>query len=376
MIGAAAARHLAESGRSVALIGPGEPEPTEVSTWDGPFSSHGDHGRITRIGDADPMWAEAAARSIARYPDIEQRSGIRFHDPCGLLVVSPLLDRWLQAGPGAGASIERLDADEALARTGVTLTPGTQAAFEAAPAGHINPLKLVAAQTDLAGAAGAIVVDDAVSSIERTDGRFGLSGRWGTITAERVLLATGAFSHRLFARDPLEHDLGLIRWPRTVLMVEVGERPGPDPAPDMPSLIAAPAPDARLASIYWVPPVRYPDGRSYLKIGGAMAGGPTDAGSYPDDGDLTHWFVTGGDPVEVEALEACVAALLPDRKLGARFSKPCVTTHTPSGHPIIEWVEPGLAIAIGGNGSAAKSSDELGRRAASLVVDEPVGLPG
>ena len=34
----------------------------------------------------------------------------------------------------------------------------------------------------------------------------------------------------------------------------------------------------------------------------------------------------------------------------------------------IDWLDDGLAVAIGGNGSAAKSSDEIGRLAASLFT--------
>ena len=36
-------------------------------------------------------------------------------------------------------------------------------------------------------------------------------------------------------------------------------------------------------------------------------------------------------------------------------------TGTPTGHPYVGWIDDGLAVALAGNGSAAKSSDELGR---------------
>ena len=93
MIGSAAGRHLAESGRRVALIGPGEP--ADRRTSDGPFCSHPDEGRITRIAGRNEMWTEVAARSCERYADIEARSGIRFHTPCGVIVGYPD-DRLLQ----------------------------------------------------------------------------------------------------------------------------------------------------------------------------------------------------------------------------------------------------------------------------------------
>ncbi|NDH83925.1 MAG: FAD-dependent oxidoreductase, partial [Acidimicrobiia bacterium] len=93
LIGSGAGRHLAESGRSVALIGPGEPSDWKVS--DGPFSSHHDQGRITRIAGRNAMWTEVAAHACARYADIEARSGIGFHTPRGVLVVYPDAADWV-----------------------------------------------------------------------------------------------------------------------------------------------------------------------------------------------------------------------------------------------------------------------------------------
>ena len=58
----------------MALIGPDEAP--ERTGWPGPFSSHPDEGRITRIAGRTELWTEVAARSVARYPDIEARSGI------------------------------------------------------------------------------------------------------------------------------------------------------------------------------------------------------------------------------------------------------------------------------------------------------------
>lgn len=366
MIGSAAARHLAEAGLSVVLAGPGEPAPEDRQRWTGPFASHFDEGRITRIGDADPVWAAVAARSIERYPDIEQRSGIRFHHRCGLLVASPALDHWMEAGPAHGAAIERLDPVEVVNRTGITLAAGIDSALEGPPAGHINPRRLVEAQTVLAEAAGAVVIDHPVLTLEPSAGRFELGGSWGTLVADRVLVATGAFANHLVDRR-----VPTVRKPRTVLLVELDLDAEDGVDPSIPSLILGPAPDSRLESIYWVPPVRFPDGRMMLKIGGAPH--PDDdpvIGSGPDgDEELIRWFRSDGDPDEADALAACVASLLPGHSVRSMATSPCVLTTTPSGYPVIDWLEPGLAVAIGGNGSAAKSSDELGRLAAQLVTD-------
>ena len=83
LIGSAAARYLAGESDAVALLGP--PEPSDWENHDGVFSSHYDEGRITRIMDSNPHWAEFAHRSIDEYPNIEKESGIRFFHPVGCL---------------------------------------------------------------------------------------------------------------------------------------------------------------------------------------------------------------------------------------------------------------------------------------------------
>jgi glycine/D-amino acid oxidase-like deaminating enzyme len=56
MFGAAATRHLSARGSRVVAVGPDEP--ADWKTHDGVFSSHYDQGRITRVIDADPIWAQ------------------------------------------------------------------------------------------------------------------------------------------------------------------------------------------------------------------------------------------------------------------------------------------------------------------------------
>ena len=136
-------------------------------------------------------------------------------------------------------------------------------------------------------------------------------------------------------------------------------------APDerIPSLILQGPPDDRLNEVYWVPPVPYPDGRIRLKVGGDLK-----AFDPLGPGDLVTWFRSDGDRAEVEALEHSLRALLPDVTFGDLVGAPCVVTGTATGLPYIGWVDDRIAVAVGGNGSAAKSGDELGRIAASLVT--------
>lgn len=349
MIGSAAARHLGEAGVATALIGPDEPEDRAASA--GPFSSHPDEGRITRIAGRTGLWSRLAARSIARYHDIAVRSGIRFHTPVGMAVAGPDLDDWLDSGLIYGSDIRKVDADWLRSSTGIALDNGHPIGFEGPPAGHINPRRLVEAQTRLAEVADATIIREAVTSLERTEGGFEVSGSWGSLLAQRVLLTTGAFGRTL-----LDADLDVDRRPRSVLLAELAA------SPNLPSLICKEPPDARLEGIYWVPPVPFPDGRHCLKIGGSLI----EPSSIDDEAALVEWFHGAGDEVEVDALEQALRALLPDAEILSTSSTPCVITETASGYPYIGFVEDDLAVAVGGNGSAAKSSDELGRLASSL----------
>src|SRR3546814_17887335 len=77
LIGSAAGRHLADLTDGVALLGPDEP--ADRAAHAGVFASHYDKGRMTRVVDSDPAWEVTAKRSIYRYAEIEERSGIRLH---------------------------------------------------------------------------------------------------------------------------------------------------------------------------------------------------------------------------------------------------------------------------------------------------------
>ena len=351
MIGSGAGRHLAESGASVALIGPGEPENRRTS--EGPFCSHPDQGRITRIAGRNEMWTEVAAKSCARYADIEARSGIRFHTPRGVIVCYPDAADWVTRAAEWGSDARLVDADWTRTATGISIDNGLGIVHEGAPAGYINPRRLVAAQTTLTAAAGGTVIEEPVTDVQRRNGAFVISGPFGSIEAARILLATGAFGSELF-----DWKLDVERRARTIVMARLADDGR------IPSLILDQPPDDRVEELYWVPPVEYPDGSVRIKIGGNLT-----ETILLEPGDLTEWFHGDGDPTEIDCLTNNLRALLPDASLGDIVTAPCVITGTRTGMPFIGMVEDGIGVALAGNGSAAKSSDELGRLGASLFND-------
>lgn len=352
MIGSAAARHLAEAGHSVVVIA--APEPPQWSDGDGPFASHYDAGRITRVSSADPVWAELAARSIRRYADIEARSGISFHDPRGLAWIGHDVEAAITPAVDRGGDARPVSAEWLAANTGIAAPPirGLQCAYEGAPAGVVSPRHLVAAELRLAELAGATIVYGAVDSLARSGQACQVTGRFGDFAADRVLLATGAYGAQLAGVS-----LGMERRLRTIVRADVG------PGVDIPSLIADDVVHPELEGIYWVPPVVYPDGSVLLKIGGDFL--PVETASA--NSDIDAWFAGGGSTAEAAALHATMTTLLPNAEVRSWDKQPCVVTYTSTGYPHIGWIDDQVAVAVGGCGSSAKSCDELGHVAAMLL---------
>ncbi|SOC85118.1 sarcosine oxidase [Ensifer adhaerens] len=368
LMGAAAARHLANMTQGVALIGPSEP--ADKRRHRGVFASHYDEGRITRTIDPDPVWARLARHSIGRYRDIETATGISFYREVGSLLTGAgtedgrrYVDRTALAADMAGVKAERLSQAEMLNRFPHFSFPvGTEGIFERIGAGHISPRRLVLAQTQLAERAGAMRIDAEVATIREAGGHVDVTLADGTvIEAERVLCATGGFS---IQNGLLPQPLDLKVYGRTVVLFEVGEADA-QAMNAMPSMIHK-ADEAR-DDVYMLPPIRYPDGKFYLKIGGD----PDEMELQAED--MGDWFRSDGRQHAREHLVARMQALVPGLDVLSMSSAACVTSYTSTGYPAIGWLSPGrIGVVTGGCGAAAKSSDEIGRLGAELVFEDRI----
>ncbi|MGC4391151.1 FAD-dependent oxidoreductase [Agrobacterium sp. M50-1] len=366
MMGAAAARHLAETVDGVALIGPGEP--ADIKSHQGVFASHYDEARITRTIDGDADWALLANRSIARYADITARSGVEFYAPVGCLMVGPqrggdnsFVDDVRKAAARLGVSTELLDGQSLENRFPYfTFEPGCEGVFERNNAGYVNPRALVKAQTILAEMAGVTLIDDIVVSTREEGGRVSVQTASGAVyTADRVLVAAGGFS---IMKDLLPQPVALDVYARTVAFFEIDEGDLAQYA-DMPSLIYEPREPTK--HIYLLPPVRYPDGKFYLKIGG-----DPDDKRLGSDPEIREWFRSGGRESVRDHLSDIVGTLVPSIDLSRVSMAACVVSKTGSSYPAIGFTaSPRIAVLTGGNGTAAKSSDEIGRLGAGLLRD-------
>ena len=122
-----------------------------------------------------------------------------------------------------------------------------------------------------------------------------------------------------------------------------------------------------LYDLYCLPPIKYPDGQWYIKIG---------TGDFPNKlPTLEHvleWFRGPPAGPDVAMLTKELHALYPCLESCEKTTTNCVLTYTAHGNPIIDWARQDvLAVAVGGNGAAAKSADEIGRLAAAFVLGSP-----
>lgn len=366
MMGAAAARHLSAQTDGVALIGPAEPVNRRTHT--GVFSSHYDEARITRGFDGDPVWAELAQRSIRRYAEIEAKSGIRFFTEAGCLftgngkgLAGDYVSRALSSAGRLGLGVETIGSDRLVGRFAMFSLPADHNGyFEARNAGHVNPRALVKAQCTVAAAQGARLVRETAAHIRDTSKGVEVSTREGAVhTAEKVIVAAGGFTNMA---DLLPSPVDMAATGRTIAFFELDEA-RQALFGVMPSTIVLAETEDDI--VYILPPVRYPDGKVYLKIGGE-----SEKGRLETLAEAIDWFHSDGTPGEVEFLKKRALSLMPELAGCPVTSGSCVASITRSGYPYIGYTQSSnVAVLTGGNFVSAKSSDEIGRLGAVLLLD-------
>lgn len=185
------------------------------------------------------------------------------------------------------------------------------------------------------------------------------SGR--VIKAGQVVVACGAFTDAsLLNGVKLPYTLH----GRTVLLVDVTEMLESHPSLlQTPSLIAASQGAKPFEYIYQLPPLRYPDGRYYVKIGTSEF-----PHAMPDAKATRRWFQSPPAEEDLEALRAELYKLYPALRGCPETGANCAFTCTENGRPIIRSISSHITVAVGCNGSAAKSSDEIGRLAACCAL--------
>ena len=364
MVGAACAKHLAQAADGVALVGPVEPR--DRKAHQGVFASHDDESRLPRTLDPHPSHALFVIRATERFRDIERRSGVRFFRETGHLAITPEQDspelyrRQLDEVAAQHATeYEALDADELRSRFPALRFPtGFVGRYQRKLAGVINPRTLVQAQVELATKDGAVCIEETVTGVQAAGGRVEIHTDTGrTLSGDRVLFATGAFTnHHQFTSRPL----ALSCSGRTLVHMEIPKTDA-EQLGELPTLIYRTASAVKRG--YIVPPTEYPDGRTYVKIGGSGENEP----KLRDSQAVSDWFRTDGRPSAAATLSATLREFYPAVEFLSAKTTPCVGYSTATDMPYIAPVAAGVYVAIA-QGAAAKSTDELGLIAARMLA--------
>jgi sarcosine oxidase len=359
LIGSAAARHLSKRGCRVTLIGPSEP--ADYAHHDGVFGSHYDEGRITRRLEPHPYWMQMNQASISRYGEIAAESGIEFFREVGVLHIGACDSRDVallsKIADAAGVPCEAYEGARLAERFPfLRSTEGMRGIFETAYAGYISPRCLVQAQTVAAQRAGTRIINEPALGLSESRSGVKIKLNSGSIEVERVLVTAGGHTPSLLGQS-----FGFKVFGRTVAMFRLGTA-------EVARLAGMPAMRCfgqRGMDPYILPPIAYPDGHTWLKLGSD----PVDI-ELEGDAEIRSWFRSGGSSRVADGLEAQVLERIRDLHFEERRVVPCMTTFGDSGLPMIERISDRVAVAFGCYGKSAKCSDEMGRLGGMALLSE------
>ncbi|MFN8356480.1 MAG: FAD-dependent oxidoreductase [Spirosomataceae bacterium] len=366
LVGAAAAKYLSENTKKVAVIGADEPKETETPLV---YSSHYDQARVQRIIGKDKVWTTLNNNSVQEYASIQKKSGIRFHDDVGCLYVNAYgPDHYLKNYPTVAKthdiSYTTFGSSTALNSHADFVFPETSAGIlEHAPSGYINPRLLIKAQLEVFKQQGGSVFSDTVIKLSvENNGTFLIETESGkTYSSAQVLVATGSFMNCL---DILPQKLKLTTKSEVVLLVKIDDK-HVEHFRTLPSLLYE-IDEEDVEGIYLLPPVKYPDGNYYLKIG---ANSPDDL-VFESLEQIQEWFRNGKSERYAPALLKAIRKLMPSLPLENTLTKKCVISRTATGRPYVgETATQGLFLAGGCNGYSAMCSDAIGNVASHLILN-------
>ena len=366
LVGSAAARYLSRQVASVVVVGPDEPSDGREPLVQ---AAHYDQARVQRSIGWEQVWTDLNMASVCAYPELERITGVKFHQTPGCLYVDPNGgDDYLeQAIPMLRSGLVRgreYSNGSAIVRDFPFFRFPERSAgmFESDPAGYIDPRSLVKAQCIASLNQGCVFVNDTVIGLERKPGYFVARTEDGrSFLAKKVLVATGSFANHL----------GILRTPvalrskgETILLARIDDVVAGSWM-TMPSLLYE-WDEEDIEGVYLLPPVVYPDGVIYLKIGA----------NFPEDPVFTEleavrdWFRSGDSDRFAPRLKAMLRKIIPGLPLGETLTKRCIVSYTPDRRPYIGRTdEDGLYFAGGCNGYSAMCSDAMGSVAATLMSE-------
>jgi methionyl-tRNA synthetase len=367
LFGAAAARHLSSVSGNIAVIGPDEP--AELSTHTGVFASHYDQGRLQRHMSRNLVWAILSHRAYREYADIEARSGIQFYFPVDSVHLAPrskdsvFVEAAAETARQLHISCTMVQDSRAVTERFPMLSfpHDSHGYIEHAPAGYTNPRDMIRAQLAISTGRGATVVRKEVMRVDDRGDHVAITTADGhSVQARRALITAGAYCNSF---DLLRRKLAMRVKSEIIILARVSERER-ERLTGMPSMIYE-LEQPPLETIYMLPPIRYPDGHTYLKMGcntefDRYLSSPEEKGA---------WVRNGDSDLPRAAMEGVMRSILPGLALEAVETKRCLITYTTEMWPYIDQVEGDrVFLATGGNGMGAKASAAIGQIAAEMMI--------
>ncbi|XP_070542980.1 uncharacterized protein [Ptychodera flava] len=334
------------------------------------FASHYDEGRVATTFIADPIWSQLSKRTIDRCRDLERRTGIEFFTDRDELVIGhksdPHMKYIYQAAVDMKNKAQILDRTEVSKQYPfLSVRRKDDSIIYSKTGGFLSPRKLVLAQCTAAHLQGCDIFNDIVNQVTELNQSDGSKCMVVTTAngqkyfARKVLLTPGAFIgfHNLL---PPKKELVLTLLKQDLAFVEVGEK-DVSRLKKMPVVIWKDQIDNIFC--YVLPPIQYPDGKHYIKIGRRTTE------ELCTQKEVIDYLQR--DPSEVVAdphLLDLLVELVKDLEVISTHGDSCVTAHTPSGLLYCDMVTPRLGIAIAGNGAGVTASDEVGNMAARMII--------
>lgn len=369
LVGTATARMLVEAGQDVVLIGPDEPVGQEQKQQTQVYASHYDQARVQRLLGFDDNWTEYHLQSLAQYADLEDRSGIRFYNPVGCLYVCPDgMDEYLHYAEAAAA---RLGVEHEWFQGGASLDARFQdfsfaeesVGYYEPEGGYLNPRKLLAANYKLFLDAGGQHIAQVVNGIEPDGQAYRLQLSHGQyLIVDKVVVAAGSFAN---FNELTPRPLPLRVKGEVVVLAEVPEAFALAKS-QMPALLYEIV-RHELDGIYMLPPVQYPDGRYYAKIGMNM----TEDVYFSTLAEAQYWFRQADSERLLPKLKEAFLDFYPSLPALSWHTERCIISRTPEKKPIIQNLDgKGWYAAVTCNGYSAMSALAFGQMTTQMVLND------
>jgi sarcosine oxidase len=355
MFGAAVARYLAPHAQVTVAAPAASKDGSEA------YGAHHDEGRITGDLGRDPVWSELNRQARAGMTELDPE----LFTPCGALTATTA-DNPGYLGVAAeirerhGSGIRILTAAEARARFPMLRFGPEETILYQSAAGHFSPRRYVALATQAARAQGAIIVPHTVRALRSSGAGVDADlGDGRRLRADTAIVATGAFAA---GSGLLPKPVELRAKSEVYGMAELDDRQAAElgAMPCVNRAISHP----QLADLYVLPPIRYPDGRTYLKVGANT----TIDRWLPDPAAVRSWYRHGDDAGLLPAMRSVLVDLLPGIRVRSWHARRCADAYTAHYHPYIGALSPGIAAVLGGNGRGAQAADAIGHLAAQLAL--------